>query len=198
MDNGILVIGAHPDDETLGCGGLIKKNCDRVTVAILSRIDEMQKFYLACSILGVDKQRIHCEDYVDNEFPDALRSIIQSVEKWVEVIKPTTVLYHSSDVNQDHQVVNTAVKIACRRFYGNMIEYVVCPQIGFEPNIFFDIGEGMVTKTNAIKAYGNRTEARFPLDSGTSQEWAKHNGNLAGCVHAEGYKLIRGNMKCEY
>jgi len=131
----IMVIAAHPDDETLGCGASIHKHVqqgDNVFVLILSNgvgsrtgdkkshADEidlrLKSAEKSCMLLGVES--LILKDYPDNLFDTCpLLDIIQDIEK--EIIKhcPDTIYTHSNtDLNVDHQIVNRAVITACRPY----------------------------------------------------------------------------------
>ena len=130
MSRKILVVAAHADDETLGCGGTIARHVsegDTVHVMIMTNgvgargdgdekaIKERQEaFHKAMSILGV--QKTYENDFPDNRmdtFP--LLEITQSVEKVIKKIEPSIVYtHHYGDLNIDHQITHKAVITACR------------------------------------------------------------------------------------
>lgn len=135
----VLVVSAHPDDETLGCGGTIARWAQEgaeVMVAFLSdgvgargaenNVDQnalaarREAAARACKTLGV-KKRPWFGDFPDNRMDTvALLSAVQQVESCIESYKPDTVLTHQAgDVNIDHQRVHQAVITACRPQPGN-------------------------------------------------------------------------------
>lgn len=136
----ILVIAAHPDDEVLGCGGLIAKECDnenKVKVIIIatgksSRYEEHTAYIQneieglykesanALNILGVDSK-----DIVFGNFPDQkidtipILDIINFLKKIIQEYKPDIVYtHHSGDYNNDHKIVFDATLFTCRPYHG--------------------------------------------------------------------------------
>jgi LmbE family N-acetylglucosaminyl deacetylase len=131
----VLVVGAHPDDELLGCGGTIAKHVgkgDTVHVAImgegaLARFEkdasdaqraELERLEAcaqrAADILGVSSLTFGC--LPDNRM-DGLDQL--DINKAVEAIvarhKPTIVYtHHAFDLNVDHRCIHEAVMTACR------------------------------------------------------------------------------------
>ena len=133
MKKKILIVAAHPDDEVLGCGGLIAKlSKKKVKVNILiisdgisSRKISKSEFVKeiknrraackkACKILGAQMPIFY--DLPDNQLDSVpLLKIIKIVDNVILKHKPETVLTHSNDdLNIDHQIVNKAVVTACR------------------------------------------------------------------------------------
>ncbi len=124
--NKVLIIVAHSDDETLGCGGSIVKHSeknDQVKVLVLTDSSSAQNkctqkrkdnFISAISKLGVDEYSYL--DYQDNHLDSyPLIKIIQDIEKEKQVFNPNIVYTHSAfDLNIDHQIVNKAVLTAFR------------------------------------------------------------------------------------
>jgi len=135
-----LVIAAHPDDEVLGCGGLIAKECDnenKVKVIIIatgksSRYEEHTAYIQneieglykesanALNILGVDSK-----DIVFGNFPDQkidtipILDIINFLKKIIQEYKPDIVYtHHSGDYNNDHKIVFDATLFTCRPYHG--------------------------------------------------------------------------------
>lgn len=133
----ILSFFAHPDDETLGAGGLIHKlgrHGFEVHVAIPSTgihsrrstmnererelaLTELKKNCVkAVSYLGVPEKRIYLGDFPDNEMD--MRSQLD-INHWVEKImgdiKPQAVLtHHRFCTNVDHRYCHEAAVVATR------------------------------------------------------------------------------------
>ncbi len=135
----ILVVAAHCDDETLGCGGTIARHAlggDQVYVQILvgrtnrylvSRgyrynqraIDRVKQAAVkAGKILGV--KEIFFADLQDEELLTDLTTSVEAVEKVVAKIKPEVVyMHHAGDGNQDHRGVFEATLVAVRAIAKN-------------------------------------------------------------------------------
>ena len=133
--NQILVIAAHPDDEVLGCGGIIsrlnKEGYDTYTLilgeGITSRDDKRSKekrcrgitnlkeyAKKANAILEIKKVFFH--DFPDNKFDTvSFLDIVKVIEKIKNKIKPDIVFTHyEKDLNIDHQITYKAVITATR------------------------------------------------------------------------------------
>jgi LmbE family N-acetylglucosaminyl deacetylase len=131
----ILVIAAHPDDETLGCGGAMARfaaeGCEVYTLILVEGItsrDKMRdrtkreneiaelkkKVENANKILGVKK--VYTFDFPDNRLDTvALLDIVKTIEKIKNNIKPDIVFtHHQGDLNIDHQITFKAVMTAFR------------------------------------------------------------------------------------
>jgi len=144
MENNILVVVAHPDDEVLGCGGTVSRLAaekNNIYIAILGEgitsRDEKDK---KASKGGVDElKRISCEvskklgakgifhfDLPDNRFDTVpMLDIVKKVEKLIEELAPSTVFTHySSDINIDHQITSRAVLTAARPIGGNPVKEI--------------------------------------------------------------------------
>ena len=133
-----LVAVAHPDDETLGCGGFIRKLSKSgaetmvltMTDGVSSRsgTNETQKkqrkksFHTALNLLGVARQQQF--DLPDNRLDTIpLLEISKIIEAAVADFRPQIIITHSdADLNQDHRVVSEATKIAGRPQPGNGIK----------------------------------------------------------------------------
>lgn len=131
----ILIIAAHPDDEILGCGGIItrlNKEGYKITTLILGEgvtsrddlrdIKKREKNILelkeeakrANAILGVKEVFFH--DFPDNRFDTVpLLDIVKVIEKIKNKIKPDIIFTHyEKDLNIDHQITYKAVITATR------------------------------------------------------------------------------------
>lgn len=130
----ILVVVAHPDDEVLGCGGVIAKHADSgnyvytliLGEGIASRYKEKKvvkkkefrdlkiQAEKASRILGVKK--IFFSDFPDNSFDSIpILNIIKEIERIKNITKPSIVYTHYyGDLNIDHSIVYKAVLTASR------------------------------------------------------------------------------------
>jgi len=178
-----LVIAAHPDDELLGCGGIMSrfsKSIDFKVVFIAEgttcRFDssDQEKYAKeiqirndsACRALS----RVRVSNIVFNNLPcgrlDQVPqlTINKMIEKEIQDFKPDTVFTHwSSDSNTDHRKVHDATMIATRPGMST-VKRVLCYEVlsstewGFKdsfcPNMFYNLSEEDVqNKCLAIKEY---------------------------------------------
>ena len=134
MEN-ILIIAAHPDDEVLGCGGIVarlNKEGYEITTLILgegvssrddtrdikkrgkSILELKEEAKRANAILGVKEVFFH--DFPDNRFDTIpFLDIVKIIEKIKNQIKPDIIFTHyEKDLNIDHQITYKAVITATR------------------------------------------------------------------------------------
>jgi LmbE family N-acetylglucosaminyl deacetylase len=129
----ILVIAAHPDDETIGCGGAIayhvnnndKVYCIYMTDGVGARNLKIQKnliyqrkknSLLASKILGFKWLSDYCGNFPDNGMDKVkLLDVIKIIEKTKKKINPHIIYTHNPhDLNVDHRIVAEATLTAFR------------------------------------------------------------------------------------
>lgn len=131
----ILVVAAHPDDETLGCGATIARMAQEgnsVHILILGegitsrekKVSEgtchrklaqlHRQAKLAAKILHA--RSIKILNFPDNRFDTvALLDLVKAVENEKRRLRPEIVLtHHGQDLNVDHRLTCQAVLTACR------------------------------------------------------------------------------------
>jgi LmbE family N-acetylglucosaminyl deacetylase len=131
----VLVISAHPDDEVLGCGGLMSrlaKHGIQVTSIFLadgvssrhdylhkeSWSDELMERRRACvkaaEILGSQQPIFY--DFPDNQLDQVpILQLARAIEKHINTLSPDLILTHfPGDLNIDHRRVSEAVITAAR------------------------------------------------------------------------------------
>ncbi len=217
----VLVVAAHPDDEILGCGGVIAhhtKNGDEVHVVIaaegaMSRnngnreyVDQLRQCaQQAGNILGVKNTRFL--GLPDNQLDGLLLlDLVKSIEEQVAEIGPETIYTHfAGDLNIDHRLVSNALFTACRPLPGNGIKEIYLFETpsstewqvpdgssAFLPTRFVDIRSTLRNKLAALKAYD--CEMRdWPHSRSYSavENLAKWRGATVGLEAAEAFMVGR-------
>ncbi len=207
----VLVVVAHPDDESLGCGGAIAKlarSGAKVRALIMSAgrtKNAGNQAIAAAKILGLAEIQIN--DFTDQQLDNLpLAYLAEPVEAAIALFQPQIVFTHSgSDLNQDHRAVFQATAIACRPVPKSTVESLYSCEIPsssewgqqpFAPNTFYDISEFLEIKQRALDCY---VDEMRPFPHPRSQEavaaLAKVRGVSCGVAAAEAFYLVRRLIK---
>lgn len=212
----VLIVAAHPDDETLGMGGSIAKFVsNQLEVSVLfvadgvtsrkfqreSLADRKKASTLALSKLGINQATFL--DLPDNKLDSVPRlHVIQEIEKAVMGFEPTVVFTNSlDDLNVDHRIVSECTIVAARpRAHSPiraLLNYEVCSSTdqffgrpNFAPNFFVDISNFLSCKLDALGAYGMEIDAH-PSARSIETVLARNTywGGFSGFAQAEAFKL---------
>ncbi|MDC0225478.1 PIG-L family deacetylase [Gammaproteobacteria bacterium] len=217
----ILVIAAHPDDETIGCGGSLCRHAsenDEIAVITLTNgvgsRNESNESDLssreisakkAIDILGA--HWIAKGDFPDNAMDSApLLEIVKFIEATKEKFDPDIIYSHSpSDLNVDHKVSTAATLTAFRPQPGeknseirlfeipSATDYTIEELDGsFNPNLFINIEEFWNSKLDALKCYESEMR-EYPHSRSYKKirSLAEHRGSQSGLKLAEAFMLVR-------
>ena len=217
----VLVVVAHTDDETFGCGGFIKKlSKKKNTIGAISFTDGLgsrSNFTLkkiekrkeasinASKILGFNWLAQY--NYPDNELDKvSLLEIIKIIEKHKKKFKPHIVLTHNfSDLNIDHRIISESTLTAFRPEPKEKLEQFITFEVpsatdfrvlknkkNFVPNFFVNIENSLKSKIKAIKIYKDELK---PYPHSRSLKGLKNlnkiRGNQCGLKYAEAFEIIR-------
>ncbi|MGE3166687.1 MAG: PIG-L deacetylase family protein [Planctomycetota bacterium] len=216
MTRKILVVAAHPDDEVLGCGGLMARTLregGEAVVLILTegcstqyrgephRIDDKKRHARSAMELvgGAAVEFVGLPDMVLSTLPPAqvndpvTAAVVRHRPQWVLV-------HHSGDLNRDHGVVHEAARVACRPGPGSpsrllTYETVSSTEWGvqpFEPNLYVSLQhEDLERKVRAFCAYESEVrEAPHPRSPETIRHLAHLRGSQAGLHLAEAFRIV--------
>ena len=216
----ILVVAAHPDDEVIGCGGVIARHVmdgDLVNVLFISDgvgsrkqasltdlRERKEASKRAQKILGFKSATFL--DLPDNKLDSIpLIKIIQQIENILAKFKPTIVYTHScSDLNVDHRITYDATVTACRPIPSSFVRELYSFEImsstewgtqstpHFSPDVFVDIDSTWDLKIKALRAYDlEMRPAPHTRSIEHLEVLSRHRGYSVGMKRAEAFKLIR-------
>lgn len=215
----ILVIAAHPDDEVLGCGGVIARHLahgDALMVLVITRgtpeifsaefiVQIRQELRAAHQVLGVTSVQFldfpapKLDSVPGYQLADAIKQVISTFQP--EVIY----LPHRGDIHSDHQAVYQATLVAARPIndcpvrrllsYETVSETEWASPAGdqaFIPTVFVNIGAYLERKLEAVGCY--RSQIRLPPHPRSLraiEALARFRGSTVGAAAAEAFMLVR-------
>ena len=215
----VLIIAPHPDDEVLGCGGIIAKNVsegNEVYVGIVTKmcepifadeLDVQNKEHClnAHKLLGVRKT-------VFLDHPAAMLESVprhvfnSSIGRLISDLQPDEVyIPHRGDLHLDHKMVADACMVALRPRFDYSVKRVYAYETlsetewdtpntvnVFMPNVFVDISDFIDVKIAAMKEYKNQVcEFPNPRSAEAIRALAMLRGSTISRNYAEAFMLIR-------
>lgn len=219
MNDNVIVIAPHPDDEVLGCGGVIARFIDegrKVYVAIVTKGCEplytkeqvengRQELRNAHKILGVTET--YFLDFPAAELDQVMhRKLNQSLSELFQKIQPQSVFMpFFGDLHCDHRLSFVSALVASRSV--NVLSprqiYVYetlsetnwnAPYItpAFVPNVFIDIEKYLDKKLSAFKCFESQRK-KFPHERSVEclEYLAKLRGAQVNRKAAEAFVLVR-------
>lgn len=220
MKKQILVISAHPDDETFGSGGTLLRHVAEGDAVHWLILTEMQPD------LGYSREQIaRREKEIEAvarqfsfssvhplRFPTTKLDAIPRgdlVKKISSVFKQTEpeVIYmpYGGDVHTDHQVASEAA-IACTKWFRqNSVKRILAYEclsetdlaidpktMSFRPNVFINIEDTLEKKLEIMKIYESELgEFPFPRSTQAVRALAHLRGQSAGFKAAEAFMLLK-------
>ena len=221
----ILIVVAHTDDETLGCGGVISKHvldghnvfAMSFTDGVSARVNKnktlrkkrLQSAKKVSEFLGF--KWIKNLNFPDNQLDKVpLLKIIKEIEKIKKKINPFIVYTHNfNDLNIDHKKVAEATLTAFRPTPESKVlefrtfevpsstdYYQLKNGKNFIPNLFVDISKSWKKKLDALKIYKSEIKKKPHSRSLDGiKNLAKIRGNQSGLKFAESFEIIRKVQK---
>lgn len=183
MRKKVMVIATHPDDEILGCGGVIAKHVSNKDIVKTVVVCEGMTLRYNDSDIDLDKCRIKsaevlgvhesCCLYKRDQRLDTIPmlELVQAIEKEVNEFEPNIIYcQNGKDINYDHKMVFEAAQVAVRPLNKNIEEVYTfytpsstewgCP-IDFVPDTWVDISDYLEVKIKAFSCYATEIK-EFP------------------------------------
>ena len=215
----VLFVAAHPDDETLGCGGTIlkhKKMGDDIYWLILTKanqkitsiknIETLQKAYVDEIADEYDFKQYFQFDFLTTELEQyPVGEIIGKVKQIYDEIKPEIVyLPNRSDVHSDHKVAFEAAYACTKNFrapyikkilmYETLSETEFAPAFqgsAFVPNVFNDITSYLDRKLEIMQLFTTeQMEEPLPRAMSSIKALGRFRGSRIGVNYAEAFLLL--------
>lgn len=217
----VMAISAHPDDETLGCGGTLLKHGaagDTLSWLIVTRPHQPQWSGETIEAKAAEVQRVgqayRTQRCVTLDFPSASldtapqADLIERIGGAISETSPEIIyLVHGGDVHSDHRAVFDAAmsvlkpihmaRLGVRRIlsYETLSSTDAAPPGAhptFQPSVFNDITPYMDRKLEIMAMYQTEQQAD-PLPRGPSaiRALARQRGATIGVDYAEAFMLTR-------
>ena len=215
----ILVVAPHPDDETLGCGGVLLKeksmgndlywiiaSCDNVdkdnNVIASEQTPQIQKVsekYRFKEVYQLPFIAANLDQYGMSEFVSRIGNVIRKIKPEIIYIP------YPGDVHSDHKRVFEAA-MACTKWFRypwilsvyayetlSETDFGINPDNnGFRPNSFVDISDFIEEKITIMKIYESEIgEHPFPRSEKAIVSLATFRGATCGCQAAEAFMLLK-------
>lgn len=215
----ILILAPHPDDEIIGCGGLIAKRANENDVIYVCVVTKgvpplfkesdteltREECKRAHKLLGV-------KDTFFLEFPAVMLETVPRYElnnkiyEVIQKIQPDEVyIPHRGDMQLDHKMIVDAAMVALRPKYDHVVKriysYETLSETGWDipntvndfiPTVYENITDTLPKKIQAMKLYQSQL-AEFPSarSIGAIEALAKFRGSTVNVMAAEAFVLIR-------
>lgn len=214
----ILVVAPHPDDETLGVGGLmLRKKAEGNEVYVLNmtnidlsygysenkikqRNDEISKMIKAYDLDGyynLNLKPAGLDSYPEEEIVKKIGNIFNEVRPNV-VILP----YHK-DVHSDHRITFNLCYSCTKNFRYPFIKKILMMETPsetdfvmyehtFKPNYFIDVSDFIDKKIEIAKIYESEIfEHPFPRSERNIRAYGTIRGAAIGVNSAEAFVLVK-------
>jgi LmbE family N-acetylglucosaminyl deacetylase len=216
----VIVISAHPDDETLGVGGTILKhfaNGDNVYWLIVTNVFEKQGFLkerVESRQLEISKvaKMFGFNETFNLNYPtmtlssSSLIKMVPEISSVFSEVKPEIIYtLNRSDAHSDHRVIFDAVMACTKSFRYPFIKQIlmyecisetefapVLAEKAFLPNYFVDITDFLVAKLDIMKIFESELgEHPFPRSLSNITALAHFRGASVGVKYAEAFQLLK-------
>lgn len=216
----VIVISAHPDDETLGVGGTLlkhKKNGDRLYWVVITSIFENQGFskdrvLSRSSEIDIVRKRFNFEKVFFLDYPtmtlssSSVNDMVPKISMIFQEVKPE-ILYtlNRSDAHSDHRFISDAVMACTKSFRYPFLKKVLMyecisetefappfPEKAFIPNYFVDITDFLEEKIDIMRIFSSEMgDHPFPRSERNIKALGTFRGTVAGCEYAEAFQIVR-------
>lgn len=216
MNNKVIIIAVHPDDETLGCGGTLlrhKELGDEIHWLVCTSIDSKHAYYETrkqeltkvaemYNFAGTHDLQLKTMQVDEYSMSELVREISQVIQE----VQPSVIyLPFKNDVHSDHRKIFEAAYSCTKSFRYPFIKKIYMMETlsetefspstkedSFIPNVFIDISKYMDKKIEIMKVFSSEiSEHPFPRSIKNIEALATYRGATSGCDYAEAFMLLK-------
>ena len=213
----IVIIAPHPDDETLGVGGSIKRFSElNIEVSVMIVSGHLPPLYKkevfettkkeaksAFKLLGI-------KDYNFLEIPatfvhkEDIGILYGKIASFITDREPDLVFLPFPDRHIDHRIIFDGSVVACRPVKDNFPKFVLMYETlsethwnvagaehTFNPDFFVNISPQISYKIEAVNCYQSQIKNNSSRSVEAVKALAKFRGSQNGCNYAEAFKTVR-------
>ena len=215
----LMVIAPHPDDELLGCGGLIAKfaKIPKSQIKILIVSGHLPPLY---SMKNFEKTKEECKKAItfinhkiEIEFLEIpatylkdipISELNMKISKSVKNFSPEILCIPFPDRHIDHRIIFDSSMVAARPHsnfspkillaYETLSEtFWNAPYIepNFNPELLINIDKEIEVKCKALNFYKSQIKNNSSRSIRAVKSLSEFRGSQNGCKYAEGYKVLR-------
>jgi Uncharacterized proteins, LmbE homologs len=188
-----LIIAPHPDDEILGCGGIINQLIDSgnsCKVLLLTKRGNqyhkrLEEFRTALKTIRCCDYELLC--YQDGELDSKLLQLTKDLRQGITQEQPSSIFVpYILDSNKDHAITNIAVAKALQGFSKEMMVfmYEIWTPILY-PNYYIDVSNVYENKIKSARAYHSQLVPYFII-----RRMASINAMRAALIGKEKYQYM--------
>ena len=213
-----LILATHPDDETLGAGGLIlrkKSEGNEVFVLNMTHMDESYGFCKEQIKIRNNEIKKMIDSYnLDGYYnlklkPSGLDTysegeLIKKISKVLNQVKPDTIIlpYHQ-DVHSDHRKTFNLCYSCTKNFRYPFIKKILMMETPsetdfayfeytFKPNYFVDISDFIDEKVEIAKIFKSEIQEHpFPRSERNIRAYGTIRGAVMGVDSAEAFIIVK-------
>jgi LmbE family N-acetylglucosaminyl deacetylase len=208
MSMRVLFLGAHPDDEAIGCGGTLAHHVIEGDVVRVVFVTSGEKGGHGIDDAGAVRERearaaaaiLGLEDIVFWHEPDgalhATAALVERIAEELTAFRPDRVYVHPmKDMHPDHRAVARALRQALGRLNGSappvrVFAYEVWTPLT-EIDLVVDVSDVIERKLEAIRAYESQCRVmRFDEASLGLMRWRGEMHSWPGGEYAEVFSKV--------
>lgn len=219
----VLVVAPHPDDEVLGCGGVIARHSDhgdQVHVLVITRgIPELFSLDLVEQARSELRQAHELLGVVSSRFLDfpaprmdtvPRHTVSDAIGRVLKELRPHTMYVpHFGDLHFEHGLTYESCLVAARPIgncsvrrilaYETLSETEWGPPVAgaaFQPTVFVDIEPYLAKKLAAMACFRSQLRPEpHPRSLANIESLATLRGSVAALKAAEAFALVREIIK---
>jgi LmbE family N-acetylglucosaminyl deacetylase len=197
----VLIVVAHPDDESLGPGCTIRLLRSQpgvaVVIVVLAAEDPIRRAesMRAARTLDVAEDHVFLFDFPDGYLEDEAEAVRRVLQMFADVLAPDLVVAHKHDDHLDHSLVHAAVNRVFAARHTSIINFRI-PQRTWShwaPDVWFRVdGDAGQFKTDVLyPVYASEHAKGYYFGADMTRGELELHGHIAGCRCSEAFEAVQ-------